>query len=272
MFTYQGKTALITGASSGIGRAFAHALARRGMSVVLVARSQERLHALATELSQRHGIRAEVIPADLSQEDAIRQIQREVQQRGLVIDLLVNNAGFATNGYFETLSPERDHEQVMVDVTAVVDLTHAFVPALLERSPGAAIINVASTAGFQPLPYMAVYGASKAFVLSFSQALAEEYRTRGLRVLSLCPGATETAFFDVAGESASFGRRRTPEQAVATGLRALERGRSVVIDGFFNTLAAQLTRFFPRRFIARMAGLSVRPRQGAGARRRSARG
>jgi short-subunit dehydrogenase len=162
MFTYQGKTALITGASSGIGRAFAHALAQRGVSVVLVARSEERLRALATELSERHGIRTEVIPVDLSQEDTIRQIQLEVQQRGLVIDLLVNNAGFATNGYFETLSPERDHDQVMVDVTAVVDLTHAFVPALLERSPGAAIINVASTAGFQPLPYMAVYGASKA--------------------------------------------------------------------------------------------------------------
>jgi uncharacterized protein len=186
MFTYQGKTALITGASSGIGRAFAHALARRGMSVVLVARSEERLRALATELSQRYSVRAEVIPADLSQEDAIRQIQLEVQQRGLVIDLLVNNAGFATNGYFETLSPERDHDQVMVDVTSGVDLTHAFVPALLERSSGAAIINVASTAGFQPLPYMAVYGASKAFVLSFSQALAEEYRMHGLRVLARC--------------------------------------------------------------------------------------
>src|SRR2546430_16290603 len=131
---------------------------------------------------------------------------------------------------------------------------------LLERSPGAAIINVASTAGFQPLPYMAIYGASKAFVLSFSQALAEEYRTRGLRVLALCPGATETAFFDVAREAASFGCRRTPEQVVATGLRA-GTGRSVVIDGFFNTLAAQLIRFFPRRFIARLAGLSVRPWQ-----------
>lgn len=141
MFTYQGKTALITGASSGIGRAFAHALARRGTSVVLVARSSERLRALATELSQRYSVRAEVIPIDLSQEDATRQIQREVQQRGLAIDLLVNNAGFATNGYFEELSPERDHDQVMVDVTSVVDLTHAFVPALLERSSGAAIIN-----------------------------------------------------------------------------------------------------------------------------------
>src|SRR5579859_2212596 len=136
MFTYQGKTALITGASSGIGRAFAHALARRGMSVVLVARSEERLRTLATELSQQHGVRAEVIAADLSQEEAIRQIQQEVERRKLAVDLLINNAGFATNGFFETLSPERDHQQVMVDVAAVVDLTHALIPSLLERSQG----------------------------------------------------------------------------------------------------------------------------------------
>lgn len=192
--------------------------------------------------------------------------------RGLSVDLLVNNAGFATNGAFEDLSPERDHEQIMVDVTAVVDLTHAFIPELLKRSPGTAIINVASTAGFQPLPYMAVYGASKAFVLSFSQALAEEYRTRGLCVLALCPGATETPFFKIAGEAASVGRRRTPEQVVAAGLRALEQGRSIVIDGSFNALLAQAPRFFPRRFVTRIAGYSVRPRQAPGASTRPARG
>ncbi len=261
MFTYRGKTALITGASSGIGRAFAHALAQRSMSVILVARSEGRLRTLASELSERYGVRAEVIAADLSQEGAARQVQQEIEQRQLAIDLLVNNAGFALNGFFESLSAERDHEQVMVDVTAVVDLAHAFVPSLLERSPGAAIINTASTASFQPLPYMAVYGASKAFVLSFSQALAEEYRGRGLRVLALCPGATDTAFFDSAGEAAAVGRRRTPEQVVATGLRALEQGRAVVIDGQSNAWLAQLPRLFPRRFVARIAGQSVRPRQ-----------
>ncbi len=260
MFTYQGKTALITGASSGIGRVFAHALARRGMSVVLVARSADSLRALATEIAQQHGVRAEVITADLSQEGASHQILQEVEGRNLVIDMLVNNAGFGLNGYFETLSPEREHQQVMVDVTAVVDLAHAFIPMLLTRSPGTAIINTASTAGFQPLPYMAVYGASKAFVISFSQALDQEFRARGLRVLALCPGATETPFFDTAGEAASVGRRRTPEQVVDTALRALERGRSVVIDGRANALLAQMPRFFPRRFITRVAGVAVRPR------------
>lgn len=271
MFAYQGKTALITGASSGIGQVFARELAARGMSLVLVARSEDRLRALAADLAERYAIRAEVLPADLGQPEAARQVHQEVKARGLMVDVLINNAGFATNGAFEALAPERDHEQVMVDVVAVVDLTHAFMPELLKRSPGTAIINVASTAGFQPLPYMAVYGASKAFVLSFSQALAEEYRTRGLRVLALCPGATATPFFQIAGESAAVGRKRTPEQVVATGLRALEQGRSVVIDGTFNAVLAQVPRLFPRRLVARIAGYSVRPQQTPGASPRPAR-
>ena len=259
MFVYQEKTALITGASSGIGYAFAHALAVRHMNVVLVARSEERLRSLATELSRQYHVRAEVIVADLSQEHAALSLQREVEQRGLVIDLLINNAGFAINGFFETIAPERDHQQVKVDVTTVVDMTHAFVPSMVARGEGA-IINIASTAGFQPLPYMAVYGASKAFVLSFSQALSEEYRGHGLRVLALCPGATETPFFDLAGEAASVGVRRTPEQVVATGLLALERGQSIVVDGRANALLAFAPRLLPRWLVARIAGQSVRPR------------
>lgn len=259
MFTYQGKTALITGASSGIGSAFAHALAARKMNVVLVARSEERLRALAGELEQKHGIVATVIAADLGQEYAARSLQQEVERRGIVVDLLVNNAGFANNGLFESITLERDHQQVMVDVATVVDMAHAFIPAMLKRGEGA-VINIASTAGFQPLPYMAVYGASKAFVLSFSQALSEEYRQRGIRVLALCPGATETPFFDVAGDAASVGKRRTTEQVVATGLRALEQGRSVVIDGRSNALIAQLPRLLPRRIVARIAGQAVHPK------------
>jgi len=214
MFTYQGKTALITGASSGIGRAFAHALAARKMNLVLVARSEEGLQALATQLSEQHHIHAEVIVSDLSQEHAAQALQHEVERRGLGIDLLVNNAGFALNGSFETLGSERDHQQIMLDATTVVDLTHAFVPLLLARGEGA-IINTASTAGFQPVPYMAVYGASKAFVLSFSQALSEEYRGRGLRVLALCPGTTETAF--------STSPERRPQLAVGACQSKLSR-------------------------------------------------
>jgi short-subunit dehydrogenase len=223
------------------------------MSVVLVARSQERLRAPASDLSGQYKIRAEVISADLSQEGASQQIRDEVKRRGIMLDMLVNNAGFATRGSFEEMAPERDHGQVMVNVAAVVDLTHAFIPDLLAHAPEAAIINVASIGAFQPLPYMAVYGATKAFILSFSQALFEEYRTRGLRVLALCPGSTETSFFTVANTS-PIGRTCPPEQVVATGLHALERGRSVVIEGRANALLAQSVRFFPRQFVAHLAG------------------
>jgi uncharacterized protein len=258
MFVYQGKTALITGASSGIGAAFARALAARGMGVVLVARSQDKLNALADELVKKYAVRIEVIPADLGQEQSVSFVQQEVARRGLSVDVLVNNAGFATHGYFDEIKAERDHEEVMVNVTAVVDLTHAFLPAMVQRGDGG-IINIASTAAFQPMPYMPVYGASKAFVLSFSTALAQEYRQRGIHIVALCPGPTDTPFFEVVSEEASFGRRRTVDQVIATGLHAFERGQSVVIDGTSNFLLAQSGRFAPRAFAARLAGRLVHP-------------
>jgi short-subunit dehydrogenase len=254
----QGQTALITGASSGIGQAFAEALAARGLHVILIARSEARLQALATTLTERYGIRAEVIVADLGQEQAICQIVHEVKERDLVVDVLVNNAGFGNYGLFETLEPERDHKQIMVNVMAVADLTHAFLPSMVACGEGV-IINVASTAALMPVPYMAIYGASKAFVLSFSQALAEEYRQRGIRVLALCPGTTETPFLDHAGVTASFGRLRLPEQVVATGLRGVERGSTVVVDGWSNVLMALILRLAPHRLVAWVAGRALHP-------------
>jgi uncharacterized protein len=252
MNRYQGKTALVTGASSGIGEAFARELARRGMHLILVARSADRLSEIAAELRARHGVTVTVLPTDLGEEHAAERLRHEVEQRGLHVDMLVNNAGFATHGPFEEVGSTRDHQQVMVNVTALVDLTHAFVPAMLER--GGDVINVASTVAYQPTPYMAVYGASKAFVTSFSAALAEEYRGRGLRVLALCPGATATGFFDVVGTDAiAMGRMRSSEQVVATALRALERGKSVVIDGAINTLLAVVAKRLPFALGARLA-------------------
>jgi len=260
-YTYKGKTALVTGASSGIGEAFARELAARGMDLVLVARSEDKLRTLAAELARGHGIRADVVAADLGREGAAERLHEEVKGRGMRVDMLVNNAGFGTHGPFETLSPDRDHAEVMLNVTAVVDLSHAFLPAMAERGDGA-VINVGSTAGFQPLPYMAVYGATKAFVLSFSEALWAEYRGRGMRVLALCPGATETPFFGVVGaEEASVGRRRTPQQVVATGLRALERGRGSAIDGAFNYWLAQTPRLAPRGLTALIGKRLMRPRR-----------
>src|SRR5689334_16585276 len=156
MYTYTGKIALITGASSGIGEAFAHALAARGMHVVLVARTETRLHELAQKLTHTYGVRAEVIPADLSQEYAASAIAHKVQAHGLVIDMLVNNAGFGSYGHFTDVDLQRHHEQVMVNVTSVVDLTHTFLPFMAARGEGA-IINIASISAFASIPYMAVY-------------------------------------------------------------------------------------------------------------------
>ncbi|RAQ94426.1 SDR family NAD(P)-dependent oxidoreductase [Thermogemmatispora tikiterensis] len=260
-YHYRGKTALITGASSGIGLAFAQALAARGMQLILVARSEERLRHLASELRERHGIQAEVIVSDLSREGAATQLARAVRERGLNVDLLINNAGFGTYGPFAEQSAEREHEEIMLNVTALVDLTHALLPAMLARGEGA-VINLASLAAFLPIPHMAVYAATKAFVLSFSQALWTEYRRQGLRVLAVCPGPVATNFFAVIGTSQEDmpGGILSPEQVVAASLRALERGRSQVVPGLLNKLMAFSTHLVPRTLGARVAG-SFLPRR-----------
>jgi short-subunit dehydrogenase len=267
MTIYKGATALVTGASSGIGEVFARELARRGMDLILVARGADRLGEIAGELSAQHGVRVEVLPSDLSEPGAAQQVYQEVERRGLAVHMLINNAGFGTHGRFEELDPEREQQEIRLNIGALVDLTHAFVPPMLARG-GGAVINIASLAAYQPIPYMAVYGATKAFVVSFSAALAEEYRGRGLRVLALCPGATATNFFNVAGGGpVAAGGMRTSEQVVATGLRALERGQSVVLDGLLNTLLGAAGKWAPfwlsARIAARLAAPSTPARAGA---------
>src|ERR1700733_4358660 len=168
-------TALVTGASSGIGEAFARAFAGRGDSLVLVARSVARLEALAAELTAEHGVRADALAADLSDPSAADAVVGELAARGIVVDTLVNNAGFGTHGEFAALDPKRERDEIMVNCFAPVALTRALLPGMIARKAGA-VINVGSTASFQPVPYMATYGATKAFVLSFSEALAEEVR------------------------------------------------------------------------------------------------
>ena len=249
--------ALITGASSGIGEGFARALAARHENLVLVARSAARLNALAAELTAQHGVRAEVVAADLSDPNAADAIVAELTLRGIAIGTLINNAGFGSHGAFAELDGKRERDEIFVNVVALVALTHALLPAMIARKQGA-IVNVGSTASFQPVPYMAVYGATKAFVLSFSEALAEEVREHGVRVVALCPGQTETSFF-VGIDEARVGRARTTEQVVATALRALERGRVVVVDGFANYVLANSTRFAPRRLVARIGAMIERP-------------
>ena len=253
------KTALVTGASSGIGEAFARALAARGAHLVLVARSARKLETLAAELSVRHGIRATAIPADLALPGAGPEFAREMERRAITVDVLVNNAGFGTYGAFEAASPEREAEEIRLNVAALVDLCHAFYPGMVSRGRGA-IVNVASTGAFAPVPFMAIYGATKAFVLSFSEALWLEGRDRGVSVLALCPGPTETSFFEVAGAQGLFGKRERPEVVVERALRGLARGRSTVVSGLSNALLIQSMRFSPRTLVTRVAASMTRPR------------
>ena len=249
--------ALVTGASSGIGAAFARALAARGQDLVLVARGTAKLEALATEFTAQHGVKVDVIAADLSRTETVDAVVAELAAREITIGTLINNAGFGTHGALAELDAAREHDEVLVNVYSLVALTRALLPAMIARRSGG-IINVASTAAFQPVPYMATYGATKAFVLSFGQALAEEVREHGVHVVVLCPGQTETAFFDQIEES-RVGRARTADQVVATGLRALERGQTVVIDGFLNAALANSVRFGPRPLVARVAARMQRP-------------
>lgn len=259
MYVYAGKTALITGASSGIGEVFARGLAKRGMHVVLVARSEEALRKLAAELTKQYGIRSEVIVADLSQEKAAAQVKAAVETRGLHIDMLINNAGMGTYDAFEKLDPERDHQQVMLNVTAVVDLAHAFLPEMAARGEGA-MINVSSMAAYMPMPYMAVYAASKAFVLSFSEALSVEYHQRGIRVTALCPGQVETSFHQKTEHPVPrAGATISAQEAVTTALRAMEQGKSSVIPNRMNQASILSTRFMSRIFLAQGAASRLKP-------------
>jgi short-subunit dehydrogenase len=256
MFNYAGKTALITGASSGIGESFTRELAARGMNVVLVARSEAKLRHLAQELSQRHKVRAEAITIDLSQEKATRIVQQAVQQFGLEVDLLINNAASFTFAPFEQSDSLDNQQMIMLNIAAMVELTHAFIPAMLARGTGA-VLNVGSMASIFPIPYQAVYAATKAFVLSFSEGLWVEYRDQGLRVLALCPGPTRTSFLVtslIEPEQAA-----PPEQVVVAGLRALEQGRSSFIPGAVNNLQSRILPIvLGRSLMARLVGRTVR--------------
>src|SRR5947209_11213408 len=190
--------ALVTGASAGIGGAIAHELARRGHDLILVARRRDRLEELASELDDAYGVHADVIPCDLGDAIARDRLPDQVADLGREVDVLVNNAGFATSGPFERADPQRELEQVRVLVEAVMTLSRAFVAGMVQRGAGA-ILNVASTAGMQPLPYNAGYSAAKAYVLTFSEAIHQELRGHGVAVTALCPGPVQTDFWDTSG-------------------------------------------------------------------------
>ena len=255
------NTALITGASSGIGEVFARKLAARGRNVLLVARSEEKLVTLCNELGRSSSIRAQYVALDLSKPESPRLLFEESMKRGLTVDMLINNAGFGSMNEFAKLDLARELNMIDLNVKSLVELTHRFLQPMIERKQGV-IINVASTAAFQPVPYMATYAATKAFVLSFSEALWEENRPYGIKVLALCPGVTETNFFEAArGFKPPARVSQTPEEVVDTALRGLAQGKSHVISGWSNFLMTQSERLVPRSLIIRVAGRMMRAQQ-----------
>ena len=258
---FEGNWALVTGASSGLGEVFARELVKRGANVVLVARSQDKLEALAQELRGGFQVSAEVLACDLSVPGAGAGLAARLGELEVRVDVLVNNAGFGLFGLLHEADPARVAQEVQLNVAALTELTCAVLPGMRARDRGA-IVNVASTAAFQPLPYMAVYGATKAYVLSFTEALWAETRGTAVRVTALCPGATDTAFFDTASDNASVGTRMSPEQVVAAAFRALERRRCSVVPGLANRLLAGSTRLLPRQTVVRMSERTMRPKKG----------
>jgi short-subunit dehydrogenase len=252
------NTTLITGASSGIGEVFARKLAAQGHNLLLVARSEDKLITLCNELGRAGSIHAQYAAMDLSEQDAPSRLFAETQTRGLEIDFLINNAGFGSMGDFTRLDPEREVDMIDLNVRSLVELTHRFLAPMRERKSGS-IINVASTAGFQPVPFMATYAATKAFVLSFTEALSEENRPYGVKLMALCPGVTDTNFFDAAKIQRPPARiAQTPEAVVNTALRALARGKSSVVSGWTNLMMIESERLVPRSVVRRIAGSMLR--------------
>ena len=247
-------TALVTGASGGIGEELARLFAADGHDLVLVARSRDKLARLAEELKEKHGVSARVLAADLARPESPQEIFEELSAEGVTVDALVNNAGFGSYGLFAETDLQQELEMLQVNVVALTHLTKLFLPSMLARRRGY-VMNVASTAAFQPGPLMTVYYASKAYVLSFSEALSNECEGTGVRVSALCPGPTETGFVAAAGmgDSKLFDRAVMNARTVAeAGYRGLLAGKPVVIPGFRNNLLARSIGLFPRGLVTKV--------------------
>lgn len=245
------KWVLVTGASSGIGEAFARRFAREGWNVILVARSVDKLNELAEEFRRNHAVQTLVIGADLRVPTACRDIFEKVKGQGIFLDCLVNNAGFGTVGSFADIDLLRELEMVDVNVRAVLELTHHFLPQMIGRRKGT-IINVSSTASFQPIPYLATYSATKAFVTSLSEALWGECRGTGVHVLNLCPGRTKTHFGKVAGQKIEgkndFRPSQSPEAVVDMAFKALRKNNPTLVTNPLDNSLRFLERFVTRKF------------------------
>lgn len=258
------KVTLITGASGGIGEAFARRLAAEKHNLLLVARSENKLRVLCDELMQEHKITAHYIGIDLVNPEADRLIFEETEKRNLEVDFLINNAGIGSAGDFSSLELKSELEMITLNISALIALTHRFIQKMRVQKSGI-IINVASLAAFQPCPYMAAYAASKVFVRSFTEAIAEENRPYNIRVMLLCPGATETNFFDAAKVGESDKKTmvgdslETPEMVVESAMRGLRGSKTITISGFKNTMMARIGYLVPNSLITKTLARSFRP-------------
>lgn len=249
-FAYKGSTALITGASGGLGEAFAEQLAERGANLVLVSRSEVKLQALGRRLERQYKITATVMPADLASTTEVDQLISNLKTKSIDVDLLINNAGFGLFQRFLEIPLDRQLEEIDVNVRAVVVLTHALAPAMVARNKGG-VINLSSSAGFQPVPGANVYAASKSFVLLFSEALAQELVATSVRVMAVCPGPVATGFFADKKPDLARDQMDDPRAIVAETLRAFDRGKRVLIPGKLSVrLTALSSRLFPRALVA----------------------
>lgn len=256
---WAGKWALVTGASAGIGWSLAQCLAACRVHLVLTARRTNRLGELAADLRSKHGVRTEVFAADLGRPQAPGEIHAFTAGKGIEVELLINNAGFGVYGSFHEAPPDRLLDMVRVNCSAVVDLTRLYAPEMVQRGHGDILI-VASTAAFQPVPFISAYAATKAFDLIFAGGIAEELRPFGVRVSALCPGSTTTEFQQVAHEpDRAFRVAQTADEVAKAGLEGLARGKSLVISGTRNRLMVESQRLAPRGFVAKMAAKMMRP-------------
>jgi uncharacterized protein len=255
------KVTLITGASSGIGEAFARRMAAEKHDLVLVARSEKKLHELCDELMLEFKITAHYVALDLTEADADLTLFEETERHKMEVDWLINNAGFGSMGDFSNLERELEIAMIELNIKALVAITHRYLQKMRERKSGV-IINVSSAAGFQPIPFMATYAATKAFVTSFSEALAEENRTHGIKILALCPGPTETGFFDAAkiNDPIMVKGMQTPEEVVETALKAVKSRKAVIVSGWSNYIGSVLGALAPNSLVTRVMAKALRPK------------
>jgi short-subunit dehydrogenase len=255
------KATLITGASSGIGEAFARRLAEDGHDLVLVARNEQKLHELCDELMLKHKITAHYAVLDLAGFGADTKLFEETERHGIEVDWLINNAGFGSVGDFCKLELDRELEMIDLNISALVAITHWYLQGMRERKRGL-ILNVSSAAGFQPLPFMATYAATKAFVTSFSEAIAEENRPFGIQVLALCPGSTKTNFFAASNidRPMKIKGQQTAEEVVETAMRAIGSGRTKIVSGFANYVGSILGGYLPSAVVTRVMAKTMRSR------------